>query len=335
MAATTRMLRAVGGTVLLALIGLSAPATAQPLELRYGHINLPTSAAGLQAQMLADAIAKNTNGRIKITVRPSSELGRLRELTEAVSTGTIALSHSTAGGIGLVHEPFAALDTPYIYRDYAHLMKVTDVDSPVMRKLNEGLIRAAGVRVLYAYYYGTRQLTASKPMRQPSDLAGQKIRAPPFPIYMAAVQGLGGVPVAVEWSEVPNALVTGEVVGQENPVNVVLSGKLYEMQSNLMLTGHIMNAQLVVINERVWQKLTPAQRDVLSAAARDIRQRASEMVKNQEAEETERLKGLGMNIIGPDTGLNLDAYKASVDKVVQEKFGAKFGDLYKEIAAIR
>jgi tripartite ATP-independent transporter DctP family solute receptor len=252
-----------------------------------------------------------------------------------VSTGTIALSHNTAGGIGSLYEPFGALDTPYLYRDYDHLMKVMDVESPVMKKLNEGLVKAAGVRVLYAYYFGTRQLTSNKAMLQPTDLSGQKIRAIPFPIYMAAVQGLGAIPIPVDWSEVPAALATGQVAGQENPVNVVLSSKLYETQSHLMLTGHIMNAQLIVINDKVWQKLTPAQRDAISAAAQDVRKRASELVKNQEAEETEKLKGLKMNVIGPDNGLKLDAYKASVAKVVQEKFGSKFGDLYKEIAAIK
>ena len=196
-----------------ALIADFARASAQTLELRYGHMNPPTSAAGIQAQMLAEAIAKNTNGQIKVTVYPSSQLGKLQELAEAVSTGTIALSHNTAGGIGSLHEPFGALDTPYLYRDYDHLMKVMDVDSPVMKKLNEGLIKAAGVRVLYAYYFGTRQLTSNKPMLQPSDLAGQKIRAIPFPIYMAAVQGLGAIPIPVDWSEVPTALATGQVAG--------------------------------------------------------------------------------------------------------------------------
>ena len=209
-------------TVLAAISGLPTTADAQTVELRYGHMNPPTSAAGVQAQMLADAIAKNTSGQVTVKVYPSSQLGKLQELAEAVSTGTIALSHNTAGGIGSLYEPFGALDTPYLYRDYDHLMKVMDVNSPVMKKLNDGLIKAAGVRVLYAYYFGTRQLTSNKPMLQPSDLAGQKIRAIPFPIYMAAVQGLGAIPIPVDWSEVPTALATGQVAGQENPVNVVL-----------------------------------------------------------------------------------------------------------------
>jgi tripartite ATP-independent transporter DctP family solute receptor len=330
------MLRsALTATALMALIGFSAQASAQTLELRYGHINPPGSAAGLQAQMLADTVGKNTNGKIKVTVYPSAQLGKLQELTEAVSTATLALSHNTGGAIGSLYEPFSALDTPYIYGDYDHLMKVTDAESPIMKKLNKGLIDAAGVRVLYAYYFGTRHLTANKPMLQPSDLAGQKIRAVPFPIYVAAVQGLGAIPTPMDLSELPTALATGQVVGQENPVDVVLSSKLYETQSHLMLTGHIISAQFIVLNERVWQNLAQAQRDALSAAAREVRKRASEMVKNQEPEQIDKLKVLNMNVIGPDNGLNLEAYRTSVKKVVEEKFGAKFGELYKEIAAIK
>jgi tripartite ATP-independent transporter DctP family solute receptor len=328
-------------TVVAALVGAAAFAAVpaahaqKSIEWRYGHMNPPNSAAGMQAQWLAEAIAKHTAGQIKVTVYPSSQLGKLQELAEAVSTGTIALSHNTAGGIGSLHEPFGALDTPYLYRDVDHLMKVVDTASPVMRRLNDGLVKAAGVRVLYAYYFGTRQLTANKAVMQPSDLSGQKIRAIPFPIYMATVQGLGAVPVPVDWSEVPTALATGQVAGQENPVNVVLSSKLYETQSHLMQTGHIMNAQLIVINEKAWQGLSPELRAALAKAADEVRAKATETVRAQEAEETEKLRGLKMKVVGPAEGLKLDAFRASVGKVVQEKFGARFGDLYKEIQAVR
>jgi tripartite ATP-independent transporter DctP family solute receptor len=321
------------GLCAVAAITLAIPA-AQAVELRYGHMNPPTSAAGIQAQMLADAIAKNSNGQVTVKVYPSSQLGKLQELAEAVSTGSIALSHNTAAGIGSLYEPFAALDTPYLYRDYDHLMKVVDVNSPVMKKLNEGLIKAAGVRVLYAYYFGTRHLTTNKPVLQPADLGGAKIRAIPFPIYMTAVEGLGAVPIPVDWSEVPTALATGVVAGQENPVNVVLSSKLYEAQSHLMLTGHVMNAQIIVINERVWRGFAPAQREAITAAAKDVQKRASEMVRQQENEELAKLKELKMTVIGPEQGLKLDAFRASVGKLVQAKFAAKYGDLYKDVAAV-
>jgi tripartite ATP-independent transporter DctP family solute receptor len=328
--------RATVALIAGAAFAFSTGAQAQKtLEWRYGHMNPPTSAAGLQATWLAEAVAKHTGGQIKVTVYPASQLGKLQELAEAVSTGSIALSHNTAAGIGSLYEPFSALDTPYLYRDVDHLMKVVDVDSPVMKKLNDGLVKAAGVRVLYAYYFGTRQLTTKKAVMQPSDLSGMKIRAIPFPIYMTAVEGLGAVPVAVDWSEVPTALATGVVAGQENPVNVVLTSKLYESQSHMMLTGHVMNAQVIVINEKVWQGLTPAQREAVSKAALETRNRATESVRKQEAEELAKLKELKMTVIGPDNGLKLDAFRASVGKLVNDRFAAKYGELYKEIAAVK
>ena len=325
-----------GLVALVAASAMAMPTLAQKtIEWRYGHMNPPGSAAGMQAQWLAEEIAKRTNGGVKVTVYPSSQLGKLQELAEAVSTGTIALSHNTAAGIGSLHEPFAALDTPYLYRDVDHLMKVMDVNSSVMKKLNEGLVKDAGVRVLYAYYFGTRHLSANKAVKQPSDLAGQKIRAIPFPIYMTTVEAMGAVPVPVDWSEVPTALATGKVNGQENPVNVVLSSKLYETQSHLMLTGHIMNAQVIVINERAWQALSAAQREQLTSAAAEVRRKATEMVRSQEASETEELRKNKMNIVGADQGLNVGAFRASVRKAVDQKFAAKYGEIYKLIEATR
>ena len=328
--------RTILGLVSAVCLGATPFAYAQKtIEWRYGHMNPPSSAAGIQANWLAEAVEKHTNGQVKIKVYPASSLGKLQELAEAVSTGTIALSHNTAAGIGSLHEPFAALDTPYLYRDVDHLMKTVDVDSPVMKKLNEGLIKSAGVRVLYAYYFGTRQLTANKAVTQPSELSGMKIRAIPFPIYMSTVEGLGAVPVPVDWSEVPTALATGVVNGQENPVNVVLSSKLYEAQSHMMLTGHIMNAQVIVINEKIWQGLSPELRQAVAKAAAEVRQRATDTVRAQESEELAKLKSLKMTVIGTDNGLKLDAFKASVKKVVDQKFAAKYGDLYKEISAVK
>lgn len=323
----------VGLTAAAAAASICGRASAQT-ALRYGHMNSPTSIAGLQAQWFADAVKAETGGAVAVDVYPSSQLGKIQELAEGVSTGVIALSHNTAGATSALYEPLAALDTPYLYRDVDHLMKVVDVASPVMQQLNEGLIAASGVRVLYAFYFGTRQLTANIAVYKPADLAGVKIRAIPSPIYLTAVKGLGAAPVPVDWSEVPTALATGVVSGQENPVNVVLDHKLYEVQSHLMLTGHISGAELVLVNEDTWQSMSGDQRDAMTKAAEATRARATQAVLNDEASNLAALKEKGMTVIGPDEGLDLDAFRASVKKEVAAEFGEKFGDLYRQIDAI-
>jgi TRAP-type C4-dicarboxylate transport system substrate-binding protein len=152
---------------------------------------------------------------------------------------------------------------------------------------------------------------------------------------MTAVEALGAVPVPVDWSEVPTALATGQVSGQENPVDVVVSSKLYEAQSHLMLTGHIMNPEVIVMNNRVWKKLTDEQRAAFEKAALEVREKATRMVVEQEASQLDELKKLGMTVIGPEDGLDLDAFKKNAADLVAQRFAAKYGDLYKQIEAIK
>ncbi len=313
-------------------LGMPRMAFAADVNFNYGHMNTPTSVMGQQANWFAEEVAKNTGGKVAIQVFPSSQLGSIKELAEGVSAGTIALSHNTAGGLSSLYGPIASLDTPYVYNDVEHLMRVVDASSPVMKSLSEGLIENAGVRVLYAFYFGARQLTCNKAVKTPADLAGVKIRAIPSPIYLTAVEGLGAVPVPVDWSEVPTALATGVVAGQENPVTVILDNKLYEVQSHLMLTAHIRAAELVVINEDAWQGLSSDLQESIAAAADTVRQRATQATLDLEATSIKGLKDAGMTVIGPEQGLDLDAFRASVSANVKKNFGDKWGAIYKQIA---
>ena len=329
---TRRSVLAMGGAALAAPL-IARPAFAKT-TLRYGHNNEVASVAGAQADWFAEALGQTSGGDIDVQVFPNSQLGKLQELAEAVSLGTIAFSHNTAGALGSLYQPFAALDTPYLYRDVDHLMKVTDVDSPVMQELNEGLIAAANVRVIYAHYFGRRNLTCNKAVMSPEDLAGSKIRAAPSPIYTTAVEGMGAVAVPVDWSEVPTALATGVVQGQENPVNVVLNVKLYEVQSHLMLTGHMSNAEVVVMNEDTWQGMSATEQDAVREAAEMTRQKATKAILDNEESETQQLRDLGMTVIGEEEGLDLAAFRASVSSLVDERFGQQYGALYEKIAAV-
>lgn len=141
------------GVVTLALGALAVlDAAAQTVTLRYAHMNAPSSIAGQQAAMLAKAIEEKTKGAVKVNVFPASQLGTLQEQAEAVSSGTVQIHHNTMAGIGSLYEPFGALDTPYMYKDVDHLMRVADPNSPVMKKLGDGLLKARGVRVFYTFY---------------------------------------------------------------------------------------------------------------------------------------------------------------------------------------
>jgi TRAP-type transport system periplasmic protein len=324
------------GVVTLALGALAVQdAAAQTVTLRYAHMNAPSSIAGQQATLLAKTIEEKTKGAVKVQVYPSSQLGTLQEQAEAASQGSVQIHHNTMAGIGSLYEPFGALDTPFMYKDIQHLMRVADPNSPIMKKLDEGLLKARGLRVFYTFYFGTRQLTADRQVLSPKDLQGVKIRAIPFPIYMAAVEGMGAAATPIDWSEVPTALATGAVNGQENPVDTIFANKLYETQSHLMLTSHIMGAECVVFNDAAWKKLSPTLQAQLAEAAAEVSKKATQMTLESDASYTKQLADKGMKVIGPKEGLDIPAFRSRVQELVSKRFDAKFGELYKEIRSIQ
>ncbi len=312
------------------------PTPEKPLKLRYAHMNAANSPNGLQADYFAKRIAEETNGAIQIQVFPSSQLGTITEMAEMVSQGSVALHHNTYGGLSTILSDLGLFDTPYLYRDVDHLLKATDPEtSPALKELNEKLIAERNVRVLYSFYFGTRNLTTNNPVYSPADLKGRKIRAIPADIYMAAVEGMGAIAVPVDWAEVPVALSTGVADGQENPVSVLVTHNLNDVQDYLMLTGHIMGSEPVVINEEVWQSLSDENKAIFRSVAAETRDWASDYVVNGEEKDTQTLADRGMTIISEADGLDVDAFRASVKKVVDERFGAKWGAYYDMIGAIK
>lgn len=309
---------------------------AKPLVLRYAHMNPASSPNGLQAQYFADRIAERTDGAIKIDVYPNSQLGSITEMAEAVSMGSIAMHHNTYGGLQPLLDELGLFDTPYLYRDVDHLLKATDPESSeALKELNQKLIDTRGVRILYSFYFGTRELTANFPVYAPKDLAGKKIRAIPSPIYLAAVEGMGAVAIPIDWAEVPVALSTGIADGQENPVSTLVTSAIYDVQKYTMMTDHIMGSEPVVINEKAWQALSAEHKQIFTEVARETRDWASNYVLETEAQDVQTLKDKGMTIITAADGLKVDDFRAAVNKVVNDRFGKAWGKYYEMIAAIK
>jgi len=253
---------------------------------------------------------------------------------EMLGNGSVEMSHNTMAAMGSQYSSYGVLDTPYLYKDVDHLMRVTDINSPLMQTLNQGAIAAKNIRNLYTFYFGARELTCNDPIYAPEDLASKKIRAIPFPIYMTAVEGMGAIATPIDWSEVPTALATGQADGQENPVNVIYANKLFDVQSHCMLTNHIMAAQYVGINEDVWQGLSDSQRAAISEAAAETSLYATDLTKESEETDVQNLKDEGMTIITEADGLDVDAFRAGVMTLVEERFSEVWGDLYNIIAKI-
>ena len=314
---------------------LAACSPGRVVILRYAHMNDPASVAGRQAELFAGKVKEYSKGSVTIELHPSSQLGSLEQQLSDVRSGGIDLHHTTAAGLGSICGDFSVLDTPYLYSGVDHLLRVTSPDSPVMRELGGKLLKEDDLRLLYTFYFGSRELTCNRPVHGPGDLAGLRIRSIPFPLYELAVEALGGRPVPLDWAKTPLALLTHSVDGQENPLDVILTSRLYESQSYLMLTGHILGAEMVVISDKAWKRLPASGRAALLKAAREAGEWATRATREGESAALEALKGHGMTVIGAAEGLDIAAFRERAGRLVDERYGKTWGEYYNAIESMR
>ena len=294
------------------------------VTLKFAHNNNPGHPTHEAAVRFAELVQSRSNGEVQVKVFPSSQLGRMNEMWTGVKLGTIEIGGGTPlGTIADLLPELSLFDAPYLFRDLEHVRRATR--GPIARELGRRLVEKAGVRILYFQYFGVRHLTTTNtPVRKPADLRGLKVRAVPTPVLMATVEGMGARPSPMDFAEVYQGLRAGIVDGQENAVTSIHSAKFHQVQKYLILTGHIFALNAAVVNERVYQSLSPAARAAIDQAAIDAANLADELTVKQERDLLGELRRAGMTVIGPEQGLNLEAFRTRVREHVYPRFEAKW-----------
>jgi len=308
--------------------------TAYTKDLKYAHPNAPGTTVGRFANDLSKLVKERTNNQINIKVFPNSQLGGKDEMIDGVKVGTIEMGHNDYAAYSRLYDDLAVFNVPYLYRDANHALKAISQDSPLIKKMNDKLIKEVGIRMIGNAYYGTRMLTCNTPVYKPEDLRGKKIRAIPTPIWIAMVEGMGAIPTPVDFAELPTALATGIVQGQENPLTTIYNNKFYQMQKYLMLTSHMQAFLVVVINEKVWQGLTQDQRKIILDSSQETSKNILNLGIKEEDELIGKLRAAGMNIIGEKEGLDLKAFRDRVLNHSIQKF-PQWAEYIKEIQDIK
>jgi TRAP-type C4-dicarboxylate transport system substrate-binding protein len=134
------------------------------------------------------------------------------------------------------------------------------------------------------------------------------------------------------FSELYLALRQNVVDGQENPLPTIDSGKFFEVQKYLVLTGHILTPRLVVINDKFWQGLSAADQKLVADAVAEAIAWNNQEIKAREGALVEKFKKAGMEVIQPD----LDSFRKPVLDTVPKMFEAKWGKgLFERIVETR
>ncbi|HNS21582.1 MAG TPA: TRAP transporter large permease subunit [Sedimentisphaerales bacterium] len=262
-----------------------------------------------------------TDGRFHVKVYCGGQLGSEKVLQEMLTLGTTEM---TVTGLLNTYDPrFTLFEMPYLYRDREHAMEV--LAGPVMAGLAESLPRH-GFRLIGVYENGFRHITNSRrPIYRPSDLAGLKTRVPENPAEIETMRALGADPVAMPYSDLYAALLLGTVQGQENPLQNIWSGRLFEAQKHLAMTAHIYNSAYVLISESFWQTLSDEDRQVFRECFAESSRWQLEFMKHRDIELEGLLQDSGMEITRPDRREFEEACRPAYH-VVFKRLGAQAKD---------
>ena len=248
--------------VLAGAAGLSAatilhwPANAAEFSYKYGSSAPMDHPAMAHTKIATDRIKQETNGRMEITMYPNSQLGGDTAMIPQTISGAIQMYNLPIDLLAPRNPVCGITGVGFAFPSYNEVWAAMDGD---LGKMLRGVVEEMGLFCIdKTWDHGYRQITTrNKPITSPDDLHGFKIRLPVAPFLVSLFKHLGASPTTLNFNEVYSALQTGIVDGQENPLVLIDTAKLYEVQKYCSLTNHVWSGFHTAFNVAAWKKLPP------------------------------------------------------------------------------
>jgi tripartite ATP-independent transporter DctP family solute receptor len=311
------------GTGALAL-GATIRTKAHAADFTYKFANnlQTTHPLNIRLKEAADRILEETGGRFQINIFPSSQLGNDTETLSQLRSGATEFFTLSPLILSTLVPNAAISGIGFAFPDYDAVWKAMDGELGAYAR---GEIEKKGLVPMEKIWdNGFRQITSSeKPIASPEDLKGFKIRVPPSPLWQSMFTAFGSAPTTINFAEVYTALSTGIVDGQENPLAIASTAKLYEVQKHCAMTNHMWDGFWPLANKRAWEALPEDIRAITAKHLNEsaIAQRADTVKLNDTVRE--QLTKDGMTFTDPD--------KAAFREVLKQagfynEWKGKFGD---------
>jgi len=279
-------------------------ARAQSAEFTYKYANnLPvTHPMNLRAKEAADKIKQETNGRVEIQIFPNNQLGSDTDMLSQVRSGGVEFFTLSPLILSTLVPNASISGIGFAFPNYDTVWKAMDGE---LGAYVRGQITKANLVVMDKIWdNGFRQITSSnKPIQTPDDLKGFKIRVPVSPLWTSMFSAFGSAPASINFAEVYTALQTKVVDGQENPLAIVSTAKLFEVQKFVSMTNHMWDGFWFLANRRAWERLPEDLRAVvakhLNASAVEERADVAKLNATVKGELTTK----GMQFNDPDPAL--------------------------------
>lgn len=277
-----------------ALTMLASGAADAQTEVKIGYALAENSHYGVAAKAWAESVEQATNGTLKFRQFPSSALGGERETVEGLQLGTIEAVIVSTGTLSNFVPAVGVTDIPFLFRDLKHARDVLDgpIGQEILTQFDE-----RGMVALAWGEQGFRHITNNRhPINTPADLAGLKLRTMENPVHITAFTTLGAAPTPMAWPEVIGALQQGTIDGQENPLSVIVSANLHEVQKFLTLSGHVYSPAMLLVSKAFFDKLSDAEKAAMREGAAKGVTAMRGFVDDVEKTGVETLKERGMQI---------------------------------------
>ena len=287
-AACTLLTGAMGG------FGLAQAQT----KLKWAHVYETSEPYHKWSVWAGEEFKKRTGGKYEITVFPASSLGKESDINQGLQLGTVDIILSGASFSSNSFPRLAVSYYPFTFRDADHVIKYGKSD--VFKELADGYKKATGNTITALTYYGARHATSNKLFKNCDEMKGLKMRVPDSPAYTALPRACGANPTPIAFAEVYLALQNGTVDAQENPLPTIEAKKFYEVQKNIILTGHISDALLTIVSPGLMSKLTPAEQKLLADVTQEAAEKATNDIRKREGELVDEFKKKGINVVTVD-----------------------------------
>lgn len=269
------------------------------------------------AEKLSNDMKEETDGRITIDLFPNEQLssGDSGKGVELLAKGSTDMSFHSTIIYSILDPRLGVASAPFLFKD-------TDgVDKVFNGKGGEELTTILGEKGVHALGFGEngfRQITNSKhEIKSPDDLKGLKIRIPGITMYTDLYRELGADPTTMTFSEVFTSLQQGTINGQENPIDVIHSSKLNEVQDYLTMWNYSYDPLVLGINKKLFDGMSEADQELFAKLGKEAAAYQVELARDKESKQIEDLKAAGMQIYEP-TEAELAVFTEKVQPVYEK-----------------
>ncbi|WP_096437279.1 TRAP transporter substrate-binding protein [Alteribacter populi] len=297
----------------------------ETIEWSLGHLAAEDHIWHETSEKFAELVNEKTDGQIEISIYPNNQLGGETDTLNSIQAGNVDMV-ITGETMQNWAPKSALLAAPFAFRDSEHMINV--VEGEIGKEIEDEIYEEVGVTPLFYMERAPRNLTSNDPVSSPEDLDGLRIRVPNVPLFMDAWESAGANPQVMDFDEVFTGLQQGVIGGQENPVDLIHSGALYEVQDYVNMTEHVYSWIYVVVGNDQFESLSEELQEAVWEASEEAKAYGDELFVEEIENYHNVLEDEGMTF---NDNVDQDAFREAMEPAIEESLTEEQFELYQRI----